>query len=252
MSKRKQTKPKPTVAEALPPVEETTVAAIQKSQEKQAVIPLSKEEAGKLRDGILDDLAQSASRQIEAALKFRRFVVGRGWEALGYESLTAWREAEVRFGEFYKLRRIAELIAAGVAEKDIRAIVAARRATNLDGLYQLYRVQPKLLTEGKWVEEARQLPIADFEAKVEKELVRRGAEPEATVPVSLGQLPTGVAEKLRLALKVAEEVDGAKNKAEAVEAIAANYLNAASDEPGKSKLQRYYELEAAETTEALN
>jgi len=199
---------------------------------------LSKSEATKLRDGMLDDFKAAGSRLIAAAIKLDQIVRGQGWKALGYETMTEWREAEIKHSEFYTLRNTTRLLEQGVPPTRVEKM----KLTNIDTLVR--QLPSSEWAKETWLKAAAELPIKQFEAKAMGEAVERGTAQEEIERRGFAG-PTSLIKQWDLALKVAETVDGAKRLEDRVEAIIATYLNSDSQQKGKSKLQRYQEVTEA-------
>ncbi len=201
---------------------------------------LTRAEAQKLRDGIVEDFKAAEGRLVEAAIKLDKFVRGEGWVPLGYDTMTDWREKEMNFTQFYTLRHVLRLLEAGVSTDKIQRM----SLTNIDTMVrQLPEARWK---ESAWQKAAADMPVTDFKAKavaaaeeagtVQEEIQRRGFPG-----------PKSLVEKWDLALKVAETVDGARRIDERVDAIVSAYLNGQGGRPGKSRLQQYEELVSGKT-----
>lgn len=196
---------------------------------------LSKADATKLRDGMLEDFKAAGSRLVAAAVKLDKIVRGQGWKALGYDTMTDWRKAEVNFSEFYTLRNTSRLLEQGIPA----ARVEKMKLTNIDTLVR--QLPPSEWAKETWLKAAAEMPIKQFEAKAIGEATERGTVQEEIERRGFAG-PKSLIAQWDLALKVAETVDGARRLEDRVEAIVAAYLNANSQQPGKSKLQRYHEV----------
>lgn len=199
--------------------------------EKPGPAKLSKADAQKLQDSMIAHFEAADQNLIAAALDLAQFKGGEGWLALGYDSMTLWREEEMRFSEFYNLTNVMKLLDAGVAPERIEKL----KLTNINKLV-------RKLPESKWTDEKTlelaEGPIGVFKAKVDEQSEKIGMHVEALERRGF-QVSKSVADSWDLALKVAEMVDGCGPMEKRVEAIVANYLNAESETPGRSRLQLY-------------
>lgn len=87
--------------------------------------------------------------------------------------------------------------------------------------------------------------MATFEAKVEAALEEKHLKVEGAVTRGF-RIPKSLAERWDFALKVAETVDGCERMEERVEVLTATYLGSPSGKKGKTREQRFYELEKGE------
>jgi len=102
---------------------------------------LSEDEARRLSQEISYRLQRVASAITEAAYALKRFISGRGWIALGYRSLNAWREANIGEREYWNVRNAIRLLDAGVPPEaiarmpitSIQMIVEKTAATHVVG-----------------------------------------------------------------------------------------------------------------------
>lgn len=193
---------------------------------------LSKSEAAKLRDGILEDIRSVEGRMIAAAIKLDKFVRGQGWTPLGYDSLSAWRDAEIETREFYNLRNVGRLLEAGIEPEAVEKM----RLTNINTMVR--SLPEKAWVQPEWKAAATELPVGAFEEKARKEAQKAGTEWEYSVRRGFA-LPKSLADKWDMALRVAEAVDGAARMDERIEAIVSCYLDSPSEMPGKSKQQAF-------------
>ena len=195
---------------------------------------LDKAGAVALRDALLEDLHAAEHSLVAAALKLGKFRAGKGWLALGYETMTAWREREMNFSEFYKLAHVAWLLDAGVPAEAVEKM----KLSNVDAMVR--QLPEKLWLDPEWQLAAQELPVADFAARAEAEGEKIGTAIEAMQSRGF-RAPLSLCERWDTALKVAEAVDGAVRMEQRVEAIVACYLDSDSAQPGKSRLQRFHE-----------
>jgi len=192
---------------------------------------LTKTQATELQNGIIADF-QSAERSIvAAAVKYEKFVNGKGWVALGFKGLTEWREAKVPFSEFQNARNASKLLRAGVPAEQVDKMKLTNINTMARSLPQSSWLDPKIqtLAEG---------PIAEFAAVAGKESEAIGMHAEKD-DVRGFKASASIIRNWDLALSIAKLVDGCKTGEQQVEALVANYLNGNSGEPGLSRLQLY-------------
>jgi hypothetical protein len=202
---------------------------------KKAVKPdeklLPKVAARKISDE-LGKLFHAAEKSlVQAAILLDKFIRGQGWKALGYKTMTLWREKEIPFSDFYNYRNAMKLLEAGVPAEQVEKIPLTNMNVITRQLPESKWSDPKLLkaAEGPVKEFERQISEKESETKAE-EILRRGfAGPKSLI------------EKWDLAMKVAEFIDHAEGQEAKIEAVVTEYLNGAYEEEGKSRLQAYEE-----------
>jgi hypothetical protein len=231
-AKNAEPKSKPADVEVLPP-ETKIVKASKVKMPKEDIMPVA--QARQLRDGIIQDFKSAEGSLVAAAIKLDAFTRGVGWKALGYETMTEWRETEIKSTEFFRLRNVNRLLEAGVPV----ASVEKMKLTNIDVLVR--QLPEKEWKKADWQKAAAELPVADFEKRATAE-----AEDFGTIQEQIERRgfagPTSLIEQWDLALKVAEAVEGAQKLEARIETIVACYLNSDSQTEGRTKLQRYHEL----------
>lgn len=194
---------------------------------------LSEPEAAKLQDTIIKHFKSADQNLVAAAIGLKEFKEGKGWEALGYTTMSEWREKEMQFGKFYSLTNVMKLLDAGVSQERIEKMPL----TNVDTL-------TRKLPPSKWTDDtvlkSAEGPIKEFEAKVTKQSEEIGMHVEDLEKRGF-KVSKSIAESFDLALNVAEHVDGCKHIEKKIEAIVSNYLNAESETEGMSKQQVYLE-----------
>jgi hypothetical protein len=199
---------------------------------------LSREAALSLQEEIRDSFRLAENLLVEAAIKLKQFLDGRGWAALGYATMTAWREAEFNFTQFYNARSVILLLEAGVSEKTVRHMPVGNVGSITHLLPEKYWKDPA------WQQRAIDMGTRDFANLARAEATQAGTAPEEVFRRGFWG-PQSLIEKWDLCFRVAEAVDGAKGQEQVVEALVSNYLDGASARPGKSRLQYYYLVQRA-------
>lgn len=207
---------------------------------KTAPPTMSKPEAQKTQAGIIEDLKSADKSLVAAALKLGKFVTGKGWVALGYQNMTDWREKEIPFSDFYNLRNVQRLLAAGVPAERIERMPL----TNINTMAR--QLPESELKKESWIQAAAELPVDSFAKQVKKRSEEIGMHVEDEVRRGF-VVSKSLGDNWDKALKVAEAIEGATTIERRVEALVANYLTSPSPEAGKNKLQYY---EATNTPEA--
>src|SRR5579885_1750422 len=201
-------------------------------KEDGEVMPVA--EAKRLRDAIIADLRSAEGSLVSAAIRLAKFTKRQGWKALGYETMTEWREAEVRFAEFFRLRNVSKLLEQGVPAESVEKM----KFSNIDMLAR--QLPPSEWKKPEWQKAAAEIPVAEFERRA-----KARAEDVGTVQEEIERRgfagPRSLVEQYDLALKVAEAVDGAVRMEERIEIIVATYLNSDS-RGGKTRLQLYQDI----------
>jgi hypothetical protein len=228
MAKKSKKKQKKT---QLKPVSEKTSETAIATKEPSM---LARPQAEALQKGIIQDLKAAESSVVAAAIKLEDFKRGRGWVALGFPGMTEWRKASIPESQFYNARSAMKLLDAGVPTEDVEKMPLTNINTMARSLPESDWKKPEVLR-------AAQGPIASFEQFATKRSDDVGMNVEELVGRGF-RLPLGIAKNLDLALAVAETVDQLRGVDRRVEVILATYLNSASETPGRSRLQMYYDL----------
>jgi hypothetical protein len=205
--------------------------AIERVPKKSLVAKLSETEAAKLQKTIIAHFNSADQNLIAAAVGLKEFKEGKGWEALGYSTMSEWREKEMQFGKFYSLTNVMKLLDAGVSQERIEKMPL----TNVDTL-------TRKLPESKWTDDSiltlAEGPIKEFDKVASKKSEEIGMHVEDLERRGF-KVSKSVADNWDLALRIAETVDGCTVFEKRIEAIVSNYINAESEIEGKSKLQVY-------------
>lgn len=195
---------------------------------------LSRKSAEALQSAIFADFDSADKNLIAGARKLHAFILGNGWRALGYESMTAWRIQEVDARKFYGLKNVMKLLEAGVPPERVERM----KLTNIDTLVR--SLPPKDWKDEKILTLAEG-PVQIFSEVAEKKSAEEGMHVESLERRGFS-LPKSLIDNWDLALKVAELVDGCQSLDRRVEAIIGIYLNSQSREEGLSRLQLYQSI----------
>ena len=209
---------------------------------------LSESEAQKLEDGIVADFGAAENALVQAAIKLERFIRGRGWQALGFETLGEWKKDRVKHCQFYQLRRVQAVfekyLSDGIPESEAVRIIGQMKLTNIETMAT--QLPPSEWTKSEWQKAAIEMPVADFERKAVAASEEAGMHVEEVFRRGF-MLPRTLAEMWDQSLRVAEIVDGCEHIDAKVEAICGAYLHGAGKQPGTTRLQRYYQLRPGDT-----
>lgn len=205
----------------------------------EELVVATKDEALRLQEGIKQLLRVTGASLVEAAIQLDAFKKRRGWEALGYQSMTAWRTVELQASEFYTLRDVTKLLDAGVPSE----IVNKMPVTNIQVLTR--KLPPSAWKNKQWQQKAIDLPVATFE--------RAATEASADIGMHVEEmqrrgfvLPVSLAEVWDDTLRAIEVLEGVRKMEQKIEMLLSEYLNGPSAMPGRSRLQRYQEIKAGE------
>ncbi len=200
---------------------------------------LTKSEASKLQDGIKRALRTAGQGFVEAAVQLDTFKKGRGWLALGYDTMTEWRTKEIQSTEFYNLRDVSKLLEVGVSAE----VVGQMPISNIQTL--VHRLPRSIWLQESWQRNAIEMSVATFEKAATTSSEERGMHVEEMERRGF-VLPISLAKQWDETMRIIETLEDIRMMEQKVELLITEYLNGLSKIAGVSRVQRYGQIKRGE------